>query len=125
MHPSRNASEPGQHRTPVLPSDMLEASVRIASDRAYGYAAIDGFIRTGTRESSSRPGVRFSTKRPDTSTQTVASLNFKPLCGLAADHTFTPNYRREVPWSPPICTCEASLFQSVQIADVRPMVKKA
>ena len=39
----------------------------------------EGFIRTDTCASSSRPGERFSTKRPDTFTRTYPSPRFKPL----------------------------------------------
>ena len=48
------------------------------------------FIRTDTRGSSSRPGERFSTKRPDTFTQTRCFAQLQTSCSQAADHTLSP-----------------------------------
>src|SRR5580765_4735715 len=47
------------------------------------------FIRTDTRGSSSRPGERFSTKRPDTFTQTRCFAQLQTSCSQAADHTLS------------------------------------
>jgi hypothetical protein len=58
-----------------------------ASDNAS--LVTERFIRTDTRGSSSRPGERFSTKRPDTFTQTRCFAQLQTSCSPAADHTLS------------------------------------